>query len=143
MQSFLSNIYCNADKKFCAQAVPNKWVDGCTACSVRTERKRILPSAARSPAHNCLYRPFIPANTLRSTMSTETLCWASQVLMVGQTMYTINAGDSKAVLCRLGKPITLTEDHKPGSASERARIEAAGGEVPRSPPAPRPPPMYL
>ncbi len=49
--------------------------------------------------------------------------------MVGHTLYTINAGDSKAVLCRLGKPITLTEDHKPGNASERARIVAAGGEV--------------
>ncbi len=52
--------------------------------------------------------------------------------MVGHTLYTINAGDSKAVLCRLGKPITLTEDHKPGNASERARIEAAGGEVRRA-----------
>jgi serine/threonine protein phosphatase PrpC len=82
MQSFLSNIYCDADKKFCEQAVTNGWRDGCTACSV---------------------------------------------LMIGHNLYTMNAGDSKAVLCRLGKPIPLTEDHKPGHPSERQRIEAAGG----------------
>ena len=47
--------------------------------------------------------------------------------MIGHNLYTMNAGDSKAVLCRLGKPIPLTEDHKPGHPSERQRIEAAGG----------------
>ena len=59
-----------------------------------------------------------------------------QVLMIGHDLYTMNAGDSKAVLCRLGKPIPLTEDHKPGLASEKARIEAAGGQARIAPPPP-------
>jgi len=40
-----------------------------------------------------------------------------------------NAGDSRAVLCRGGKAIDLSEDHKPGRKDERARIERAGGTV--------------
>jgi protein phosphatase 2C family protein 2/3 len=40
-----------------------------------------------------------------------------------------NAGDSRAVLCRAGKALDLSIDHKPFLDSERARIEAAGGFV--------------
>lgn len=44
-------------------------------------------------------------------------------------MYVANAGDSRAVMCRSGKAIALSIDHKPTSDSERKRIEAAGGFV--------------
>lgn len=40
-----------------------------------------------------------------------------------------NCGDSRAVLCRGGQAVELTEDHKPDSPEERARIEGAGGFV--------------
>ena len=40
-----------------------------------------------------------------------------------------NAGDSRAVLCRGGEALPLSEDHKPAQARELARIEAAGGFV--------------
>ena len=40
-----------------------------------------------------------------------------------------NAGDSRAVLCRAGKAVALSTDHKPSLDSERARIEAAGSRV--------------
>ncbi|KAL8435688.1 hypothetical protein ACSSS7_002291 [Eimeria intestinalis] len=38
-------------------------------------------------------------------------------------------GDSRAVLCRDGQALRLTEDHKPNAACEQKRIEAAGGQV--------------
>ncbi|KAL8271611.1 hypothetical protein Esti_004467 [Eimeria stiedai] len=44
-------------------------------------------------------------------------------------LVTAHAGDSRAVLCRDGQALRLTEDHKPNSALERKRIEAAGGQV--------------
>ncbi|KAL8444087.1 hypothetical protein Emed_006374 [Eimeria media] len=44
-------------------------------------------------------------------------------------LITAHAGDSRAVLCRDGQAFRLTEDHKPNSASEQKRIEAAGGQV--------------
>jgi len=40
-----------------------------------------------------------------------------------------NCGDSRAVLCRDGKAIELSEDHKPELASEEQRIRQAGGSV--------------
>ncbi|CAN6461598.1 unnamed protein product [Victoria cruziana] len=40
-----------------------------------------------------------------------------------------NCGDSRAVLCRSGRPVPLSTDHKPDHADELARIEASGGRV--------------
>lgn len=40
-----------------------------------------------------------------------------------------NVGDSRAVLCRAGKAVDLSEDHKPELASEEQRIRQAGGCV--------------
>ncbi|KAM7533512.1 hypothetical protein Aperf_G00000121167 [Anoplocephala perfoliata] len=44
-------------------------------------------------------------------------------------LYVANAGDSRAVLCRGGAAVELSEDHKPEDPPERARIQAAGGTV--------------
>jgi len=40
-----------------------------------------------------------------------------------------NVGDSRAVLCRRGTAVQLTEDHKPSLPKEEARISAAGGFI--------------
>ena len=40
-----------------------------------------------------------------------------------------NAGDSRAVLCRGGRAVALSTDHRPGVPAEAARIAAAGGVV--------------
>ncbi|CAM8919492.1 unnamed protein product [Rhodiola kirilowii] len=40
-----------------------------------------------------------------------------------------NCGDSRAVLCRGGKAIPLSSDHKPDRPDELERIESAGGRV--------------
>ncbi|XP_057789911.1 probable protein phosphatase 2C 24 [Salvia miltiorrhiza] len=40
-----------------------------------------------------------------------------------------NCGDSRAVLCRSGKAIPLSTDHKPDRPDEMNRIQAAGGRV--------------
>lgn len=45
------------------------------------------------------------------------------------TQLVANAGDSRAVLCRGGKAVTLSTDHKPATPAERARILDAGGAV--------------
>lgn len=50
-------------------------------------------------------------------------------LVRGSELVVANAGDSRAVLCRRGKAVALTEDHKPELPKEEARIEAAGGFV--------------
>jgi len=40
-----------------------------------------------------------------------------------------NCGDSRAILCRAGTAIELSEDHKPELPGEEARIRKAGGHV--------------
>lgn len=49
--------------------------------------------------------------------------------MKGSELWVANAGDSRAVLCRNGQAVALSEDHKPQSEAERNRITAAGGFV--------------
>ena len=61
-----------------------------------------------------------------------------QVVIRNREAYCGNAGDSRAVLCRQGAPVPLSNDHKPSHPTEAARVRAAGGEVPRpsAPPTP-------
>lgn len=40
-----------------------------------------------------------------------------------------NCGDSRAVLCRAGQAVAVSEDHKPQRIDEKKRIERAGGLV--------------
>ncbi|CAI9774617.1 unnamed protein product [Fraxinus pennsylvanica] len=40
-----------------------------------------------------------------------------------------NCGDSRAVLCRNGKAVPLSNDHKPDRPDELDRIQAAGGRI--------------
>ena len=44
-------------------------------------------------------------------------------------LYVANAGDSRCVLCRAGKAVAMSEDHKPEQERERNRIYNAGGTV--------------
>lgn len=60
----------------------------------------------------------------------ETVGTTAVIAIVGSCQVIIaNCGDSRAVLCRGGKAIPLSDDHKPQRADEMARIEAAGGKV--------------
>ena len=40
-----------------------------------------------------------------------------------------HVGDSKAVMCRVGKVVRLTQDHNPENNMEKQRIKAAGGHI--------------
>ncbi|GLI60105.1 hypothetical protein VaNZ11_002148 [Volvox africanus] len=52
------------------------------------------------------------------------------VALVGtRKVWLANCGDSRAVLCRAGKAIQLTDDHKPEREDEAERVEKAGGQV--------------
>lgn len=52
------------------------------------------------------------------------------VALVGsRRIWLANCGDSRAVLCRGGRAIQLTDDHKPEREDEAERVEKAGGQV--------------
>ena len=51
------------------------------------------------------------------------------MLVCDKHIIVANAGDSRSVLCRKGKAMPLSKDHKPNDPAERARISNAGGYV--------------
>lgn len=56
-------------------------------------------------------------------------CTSVVVVIRDGKIITANAGDSRAVLCRSGKAVALSWDHKPQSEIESSRIQKAGGFV--------------
>ena len=58
-------------------------------------------------------------------------CTAIVCLVQPDCIIAANVGDSRAILCRQGLAVPLSEDHKPNLPSERHRIELAGGSVER------------
>lgn len=57
-------------------------------------------------------------------------CTANVVLIDDyKKLYVANAGDSRCVLCRSGKAVALSFDHKPDNDVEKKRIEKAGSTI--------------
>ncbi|XP_074498204.1 protein phosphatase, Mg2+/Mn2+ dependent, 1Na (putative) [Sebastes fasciatus] len=54
---------------------------------------------------------------------------AAAVMNSPRYIYFINCGDSRTLLCRNGKVVFYTEDHKPFNPREKERIQNAGGSV--------------
>ncbi|RVW54006.1 putative protein phosphatase 2C 57 [Vitis vinifera] len=50
-------------------------------------------------------------------------------IFLTRSLVVANAGDCRAVLCRRGKAIEMSRDHKPVCSKEKKRIEACGGYV--------------
>ena len=47
----------------------------------------------------------------------------------GDQLIVANAGDCRAVMCRRGKAIELTRDHRSSNPEESLRVKAAGGHI--------------
>lgn len=52
-------------------------------------------------------------------------CTGNSLLVVGNSLFCANCGDSRAVLCREGKAVPLSNDHKPTNPEEEQRIKRA------------------
>jgi len=73
-----------------------------------------------------------PSSTPRSASPSHQQCqpvFETSSLSLRRVLYTANAGDARAVLCRSGKAVRLTYDHKGADKQEAKRIQDAGGFV--------------
>jgi len=67
---------------------------------------------------------------MESMMLDSIGCTANVILVEPKKRLVVaNAGDSRSVLCRGGKALQLSEDHKPDNEEEKARIEKAGSYI--------------
>lgn len=69
------------------------------------------------------------ADTCSIDSALESGTTALAALVVGRSLVVANAGDCRAVLCRRGKAVEMSRDHKPACMREKRRIEASGGYV--------------
>ncbi|EIE18289.1 protein phosphatase 2C [Coccomyxa subellipsoidea C-169] len=92
--------------------------------------RQVLPTSSCSPPPRLLsmFNSPLPARCIR-VRCVQAGCTAVVAVLKGQELWVANAGDSRAVLCRGGQALALSEDHKPQSEGERNRITAAGGFV--------------
>ncbi|RWW66115.1 hypothetical protein BHE74_00026533 [Ensete ventricosum] len=63
--------------------------------------------------------------TINSSSGTTALT----ALVFGKLLLVANAGDCRAVLCRKGEAVDMSQDHRPIHAAERERVEQTGGFV--------------
>jgi len=56
-------------------------------------------------------------------------CTACVALISKTEIYLANVGDSRAVVCKKGQALALSEDHKPNLDKEKKRIEKADGFI--------------
>jgi protein phosphatase 2C len=97
------------------------------------------PSEGRLEGVTCTSASFQSALTSAFNRTDEEFGKADNAALVGTTavvtlvgsrqLYVANCGDSRAVLCRAGLAIPLTDDHKAAREDETARVEAAGGQI--------------
>ncbi|XP_031279653.1 probable protein phosphatase 2C 49 [Pistacia vera] len=64
-----------------------------------------------------------------SSVSSSSGTTALTALIFGRLLMVANAGDCRAVLCRKGEAIDMSQDHRPIYPSERRRVEELGGYV--------------
>ncbi len=74
-------------------------------------------------------QPSIFGRPQTDNIALYTGCTAVVMLCTDTEIIVANSGDSRAVLCKDGKCLEMSFDHKPDNAEEKARIEKAGGFV--------------
>ncbi|XP_061984952.1 probable protein phosphatase 2C 13 isoform X2 [Populus nigra] len=65
----------------------------------------------------------------KSIVSSSCGTTALTALVLGRHLVVANAGDCRAVLCRKGVAVDVSQDHKPSYLPERRRVEELGGRV--------------
>ena len=128
----------SAVSKFCAEHFPSVLLADAAFSNGHVEEglRRTyleLDEMLRKPSHLPKLRQYAKASAGGETSGPHpaltTGCTAVVVHIHGNKLTVANSGDSRAVLCRDGKAVNLTVDHKVTLDSEKSRISAAGGVV--------------
>ncbi|XP_054808388.1 probable protein phosphatase 2C 47 isoform X1 [Prosopis cineraria] len=81
---------------------------------------------------NSLRKAFLLADSALAddrSVSSSSGTTALTALIFGRLLMVTNVGDCRAVLCRKGEAIDMSQDHRPIYPSERRRVEESGGYI--------------
>ncbi|OIW07043.1 hypothetical protein TanjilG_02677 [Lupinus angustifolius] len=81
---------------------------------------------------NSLTKVFLLADSALAdecSVNTSSGTTALTAFIFGRLLMVANAGDCRAVLCRKGEAIDMSQDHRPTYPSERRRVEELGGFI--------------
>eukprot|EP00940_MAST-03C_sp_MAST-3C-sp2_P003089 g3089.t1 len=104
----------------------------------RLSRMRAMKSSRSSPKSlaQCMKKAYIELDDALRKEKPHGFCIAdfcgctAVSCLVTPSHYVVaNLGDSRAILCRNGKCVPMSSDHKPYDEDEKSRIEKAGGKV--------------
>jgi len=85
------------------------------------------------PPQQSLSEAFLSVQMRMREESVSGGCTAIVALLIGETCYVANAGDSRAVFMQGDQVRRISTDHKPDVPSEKERITQAGGTVTQIP----------
>lgn len=111
---------------------------GCTAVLAVLRWEDRIPnsqsatgSTALAPATAQAANPDVTAQQGNSQVSSsaDTACHLTEIASRQRVLYTANVGDARIVLCRNGKALRLSYDHKGSDENEGKRIAGAGGLI--------------
>ncbi|KAL1882759.1 hypothetical protein VTK73DRAFT_884 [Phialemonium thermophilum] len=107
-----------------------RWEDRVPSNSSATGSQAIAPALAKATEEASKGRETDPSDPSGSVASPEVVQARLKTAATRQrVLYTANVGDARIVLCRSGKALRLTYDHKGSDENEGRRIANAGGLI--------------
>lgn len=91
-----------------------------------------INDAVLAELENSYKKAFLLADlALADECSISSTCGTTALtaLLLGRNLLVANAGDCRAVLCRKGVAVDMSQDHRPSYLPERRRIEELGGYI--------------
>lgn len=105
-----------------------QWQQVTSACFARVDAEVLSGGIVCS--NDCITRESNNECVCGQRITSEAVGTTAVVAVVGSSQIVVaNCGDSRAILSRGGRPVVLSQDHKPDRPDEMERIEAAGGRV--------------
>jgi protein phosphatase PTC1 len=120
----------NNDRDDSCVAQVNDTIGRCATAEAGLALRSPMPMHALAAAYAALDVELRAARLFQTGATAVTVyCHADPHVAGRRVLTTANVGDARAVLCRAGRPLRLSVDHRAGDQAERQRIESAGGFV--------------